>query len=213
IFPSAGFSQLSQSETFQLPNRQSRVVTFAGTAPATADDVTLVRTSFRQLYENSASMKAVVQNVGRDFTVNVVRNATTELGREDENAVFVDPGDIERAQDKIKVASKAVVGSNVVDIPQAVQDQITQIVRNSLLSLVLAHETAGLAQPGHNHDGNNGILVKVKSILGELRAAETIKISQVDDCRSKNGVATIQLEATQVEITPGRRVSGPVKIQ
>ena len=212
LVPSAGFAQLSQSETFQLPNKQSRVVTFAGASPATEADVTRVRTAFRQLYDTSASMKTAVQSVGRNFTVNVVRSATTELGREDENAVFVDPGDLERAQEKIKVAAKAVVGSNVVDIPLAVQTQITQIVKDSLLFLVLAHETAGLAQPGHTHEGNNGILLKVKSILGELRAAETIKISQVDDCRSKNGVATIQLEASQVEIAPGRRVSGPVKI-
>ncbi len=197
--PSVVFAQVTRTTTVQLPKGGMRTVTFQGAAEA---DVVQAQTAFQQIFA-TARMKELVDKVGRNFTVNVVRDAeNVKLGEEDQAnfQVTIDIGDIERAKEKL-VFPKG--------LPETTKTEIRQAIGNSLFPLILTHEIAGLAQPGHVHAGSpQAIIPAVNSVLNSLRAAERIKIGQSGDCFASRGVTRMDFTVNGLEKAPGQRIPG-----
>jgi hypothetical protein len=193
------FAQVTRTTTVQLPKGGMRTVTFQGAAEA---DVVQAQTAFQQIFA-TARMKELVDKVGRNFTVNVVRDAeNVKLGEEDQAnfQVTIDIGDIERAKEKL-VFPKG--------LPETTKTEIRQAIGNSLFPLILTHEIAGLAQPGHVHAGSpQAIIPAVNSVLNSLRAAERIKIGQSGDCFASRGVTRMDFTVNGLEKAPGQRIPG-----
>jgi hypothetical protein len=193
------FAQVTRTSTVSLPKGGTRTITFQGAAEA---DVLQAQTVFQQVAA-TGKMKALVEKVGRDFAVNIVRDsAAVKLGEEDQPnfRVLIDIGDIERAKQKLVFPR---------GLSEQVHNDIRQALDESLLPLILAHEIAGLAQPGHEHKGSpQAIIPAVNTVLNELREDKRVKVAQSGDCFSIRGVTRLDFTVSGLEREPGKRIPG-----
>lgn len=193
------FAQVTRTSTVSLPKGGTRTITFQGAAEA---DVAQAQAVFQQVFA-TAKMKDLVEKVGRNFTVNVVRDsADVKLGQEDQAnfRVLIDVGDIERAKQKLVFPR---------GLSEQVQNDIRQAIDESLLPLILTHEIAGLAQPGHEHKGSpQAIIPAVNAVLNSLRERQRVKVAQSGDCFLIRGVTRMDFTVSGLEKAPGERIPG-----